>query len=109
MPDKYTKLKTFKLEVNNVLSTYSMPEVEKLAVVKNWHGRKGLHYLETLMPAEREACTMLDGLFDMLATKLKLQYNETIKSLQFRKLIQLESKNIEEWVRRLRVAAVECN
>ena len=27
VPDKYTKLKTFKLEVNNVLSTYSTPEV----------------------------------------------------------------------------------
>ena len=85
MPDKYTELKTFKLEVNNVLSTYSMPEAEKLAVAKNWLGRKELHYVETLMPAEREACTMLDGLHDTLATKLKLQYNETIKSLQFRK------------------------
>ena len=46
-PDKYNKLKTFKLQVNNVLSTYSMPEVEMLAVVKNWLGRKGLQYLET--------------------------------------------------------------
>ena len=34
-PDKYTELKTFKLEVNSVLSTYSMPEAEKLVVVKN--------------------------------------------------------------------------
>ena len=33
-PDKFTELKTFKLEANNVLSTYSMPEAEKLAVVK---------------------------------------------------------------------------
>ena len=29
--DKYTELKTFKLEVNNVLSTYITPEAEKLA------------------------------------------------------------------------------
>ena len=34
MLDKYTELKTFKLEVNNVLSTYNMPEAAKLAVVK---------------------------------------------------------------------------
>ena len=27
-PDKYTELKTFKLEVNNVLSTSSMPEAK---------------------------------------------------------------------------------
>ena len=32
--DKYTELKTFKLEVNNILSTYSTPEAEKLVVVK---------------------------------------------------------------------------
>ena len=29
-PDKYTELKTFKLEVNNVLSTYNIPEAESL-------------------------------------------------------------------------------
>ena len=52
-----------------------MPEAEKLVVVKNWLGRKGLHYLETLTPTEREACNMLDGLFDTLATKFKPQYN----------------------------------
>ena len=61
-PDKYTELKTFKLEVSNVLSTHGMPEAEKLAVVKNWLGRQGFHYLETLMPAEKEPCNRLDGL-----------------------------------------------
>ena len=45
-------------------------------MVKNWLGRKGLHYLETLMAKEKEACNMLQGLFDMLATKFKPQYNE---------------------------------
>ena len=33
--DKYSKLKTFWLEVNNVLSTYNTPQTDKLAVVKN--------------------------------------------------------------------------
>ena len=47
-----------------MLSTYGTPEAEKVAVVKNWLGRKGIHYLETLMPAEKEACNTLDGLFD---------------------------------------------
>ena len=108
-PDKYTNLKTFKLEVNNVLLTYSMPEAEKLAVVKNWLCSKGHHYLETLTPAEREACKTRDGLFDMLATKFKPQYNETVKSLQFQNYFQLEGENIEEWMGRLHVLAVECN
>ena len=75
--DKYKELKTFKLEVSKVLSTYGMPEAEKLAVVKKWLGRKGLNYLETLTLAEKEACNILDGLFDMLAIKFKPQYNGT--------------------------------
>ena len=61
------------------------------------------------MLAEKEACNMLDGLFDMLATTFKPQYIETIKSLQFRKLYQLDNENVEEWMGRLHVAAVECN
>ena len=40
--DKYSEFKTFRLEVNNVLSMYSTPEIDKLAVVKNWLWRKGL-------------------------------------------------------------------
>ena len=39
--DKYSELKTFRLEVNNVLSTYNTPQADKLALVKNWWGRKG--------------------------------------------------------------------
>ena len=52
---------------------------------------------------------MLDGLVHMLTTKFKPQYNETIKSLQFRKLYQLEYENVQEWVERLCAVAVECN
>ena len=32
--DKYTELKTFKLEVRNVLAMYNTPEVDKVAIVK---------------------------------------------------------------------------
>ena len=86
--DKYSELKTFRLEVNNVLSIYNIPQTDKLGVVKNWLGRKGLQYLETLMTAEKEACNTLEGLYETLSNKFKPQYNETIKSLQFRKLYQ---------------------
>ena len=84
--DKYSELKAFMLEVNNVLSMYSSPQTDKLAVVKNWLGRKGLQYLETLMTMEKEMCNNLEGLLETLTNKFKPQYNETIKSLQFRKL-----------------------
>ena len=32
--DKYSKLKTFRLEVNNVLSIYNTPWTDKLALIK---------------------------------------------------------------------------
>ena len=33
-PDKYTELKTLKLEVRNVLSMYNISEADKVAIVK---------------------------------------------------------------------------
>ena len=78
-------------------------------MVKNWLGRKGLHYIETLMENEKEACSTLEGLVNMLADKFKPQYNEAVKSLQFRKLYQLENESVGEWIWRLHVVAAECN
>ena len=48
MEDKYSKLKTFRLEVNNILSTYYMILTEQLAILKNWLGRKELQFLESI-------------------------------------------------------------
>ena len=45
----------------------------------------------------------------MLDNKFKPQYNETIKSLQFRKLYWYENETVEEWIERLHMAVVECN
>ena len=56
------------LEVKNVLSTYNTPEHDKITIDKNWLGRKGLHYIESITEAEKQACNTLQGLFDMLAT-----------------------------------------
>ena len=96
--DKYTEWKAFILEVRNMLSTYNAHEQEKIAMVKNWLGRKGLHYLESLTEGEKQACGTLQGLIDTLAEKFRPQYNETIKSLQFRKLCRSEGENAEEWM-----------
>ena len=70
--DKYTEWKAFILEVRNVLPTYNAQEPDKIAMIKNWLGRKGLHYIETLMASKNKTCNTLKGLFDMLATKLNL-------------------------------------
>ena len=96
------------LEVKNVLSTYNMPEQDKTAIVKNWLGRKGLHYIESITEAEKQACNTLQGLSDMLATKFQPQFNETIKLLQFRKLCRSENDSAEEWMGWLWMVAAEC-
>ena len=107
--DKYSEWKAFTLEVRNVLSTYNTQEQDKIALVKNCLGRKGLHYIESLTEAEKQACSTLQGLFDTLAKKFRPQFNETIKSLQFRKLYRFEGESAEEWMGRLYVAVAECN
>ena len=40
--NKYSELKTFRLEINNILTTYNTPQADQLRMVKNWLGRKGL-------------------------------------------------------------------
>ena len=81
----------------------------KIAIVKNWLGRKGLHYIESLTEGEKQACNTFPGLFDMLATKFRLQFKETIKLLQFRKLCRFEGESAEELMGRLCVAVAGCN
>ena len=108
-PDKYTEWKTFILEVRIVLSTYNANEADKIVMVKNWLGRKGLHYIETLMENKKETFSTLEGLVNILADKFMQQHNETINSLQFRKLGRLENESADEWMGRLHVAVSECN
>ena len=95
--DKYTEWKAFILEVMNVLSTYNAHKQEKITMVKNWLGRKGLHYLESLTEGEKQACGTLQGLIDTLAEKFRAQNNETIKSLQFRQLNRSTHRNTEQY------------
>ena len=66
--------------------------MDKLVLVKNWLGRKGLQYLEMLTTVEKETCNTLEGLFETLCNKVKPQYNETIKSLQFRNYIHMRMR-----------------
>ena len=105
--DKYTEWKAFILEVRYVLTAFNLQETDKIAMVKNWMGRKRLHYIESLTEGEKERCGTLEGLFVMLATKFRPQYNQTIKSLQIRQLHRVEGEVIGEWIGRLHVAASE--
>ena len=105
-PDKYAKWKAFILELRNV---YNVHEADKIAMVKNWLGRKGLHYIESLTGNEKEAYSTFEWLVSMLTDKFKPQYKKTVKSLQFRKLHRLENESVTEWMGRLCVMVVECN
>ena len=86
---KYTELKTFKLEVNIILSIYNTPQAEQLVMVKIRLGRKGQQSLEMLTSEEKITCDTLDGLFETLTSKFRPQFNKTIKSLQFRNCIEM--------------------
>ena len=63
--------------------------------------------LETIMQIEQEACNEEEGLFEKLNNNFSPQYNETIRSLQFCKLVRQYDESTEEWMGRLRIAAIE--
>ena len=71
-------------------------------------GRKGLHYIKSLTEGKKERCGTLEGLLNILATKFRPQYNQTIKSLQFRQLHRDKGKGVDEWMGRLCIVAAEC-
>ena len=65
--------------------------------------------METLNSSREKVSNEEEGLFEMFSNKFKLQYNETIKSLLFHKFVRQHDENAEEWIGRLRIAAIECN
>ena len=73
---KYSKLKNFRLEVNNILATYNTHQPEQLAIVKNWSDRKGMQFIELLTHAEKDTCNTLEGLFKILTNMFKSQFNK---------------------------------
>ena len=72
-----------------------MPQTERIAITKTWLGRKGPQIVETLTLAEQERGNITEGLFNILVIKFKPQYNETRKSLKFRKLLRQGNENVE--------------
>ena len=67
---KYNEHKNFRLELNNIFKSYSMPQVEQIAIIKKWLGRKGLQFLESLTQMEQK---------DVTQQKISLQHS-TINS-----------------------------
>ena len=107
--DKYSEPKNIRLEVNNISTSYNTHHTDQLAIVKNWLGRKGLQFIESLTHVEKEKCNTIEGLFETLTNKFRPEFNEMIKSLQFCKLSRQSEENAGEWMGRLRLAAKECS
>ena len=61
------------------------------------------------MNEEKDTCSTLERLFKILLKKLKSQFNKTIKSLQFHKISRPDGENMDEWMGRLQISAIECN
>ena len=51
----------------------------------------------------------MESVFTILNNKFKPQYNETIKSLQFHKLVRKLNENVEECMGRIGLGAADCN
>ena len=64
--DKYSKLKNFRLEVNNIFKSYNKPTDRTVSNYKNWLGRKGLQFIESLKQMEQERCNTTEGIFTTL-------------------------------------------
>ena len=57
------------MEVNNIFESYKLLQTERVAIIGNWLGRKGLQFLETLTEAEQKRCNTTEGLFHTLIRK----------------------------------------
>ena len=64
-PDRYVELLNFKMEVANVWQTqaYDLNDSEKVSILKNWLGKEGLQFIQTLANIEKGACKSTIGLF----------------------------------------------
>ena len=85
--DKYDELQNFQVEASNMLQNYNLGQREGVSVIKNWVDREGLQLMAHLTKEEQDGCNDEKGLFENLRKKFKPQFNETIKSLQFCKLV----------------------
>ena len=66
--DRYVELLYFKMEVANTLQvkSFDLNDEEKVPVIKNWLGREGLQFIQTVINIEKEACKGATGMFNTL-------------------------------------------
>ena len=111
VPDRYVELLNFKMEVANILQTkgYDLNYKEKVPIIKKLDMPRGLHFIQTLMNAEKDTCDSATGLFNVLKEKFRPQHNEMILSIQYCKLYRKVYESAEEWMGKLCIRATEYN
>ena len=59
------------MHVNNIFfnNSYNTSDADKMSIIKIWLGREGLHFVHTLMDAEKEACRTVEDLFSIFSDK----------------------------------------
>ena len=71
-----------------MLQNFNLGQTERVLVIRNWLGRVGLQPKATLTQEEQEAYNDEKGCLNNKIKKFKPEYNKTIKSVQFCKLIR---------------------
>ena len=73
-PDRYVELLHFAVEVTNMLQAkvYELNEEERVVIIKNWSGRVGLQFMQTLTHVETETWKSTTALFNVLKEKFRL-------------------------------------
>ena len=107
---KYNGLQNFEMEVRNIFVTkiYDITDSEKVPKIKNWIGREGPHFIETLTTEKQEMCKNSTDLFQILNIKFKPQHNEIILSLHYCILLSDINESAEEWMDQLRIKVNKC-
>ena len=96
VPDRYVELLNFEMDVENVLPLEAYDPSEEGAIIKNWLGREGVQFIQTLTNAEKEACKSTTGVFNALKEKFRQQHNEMILSLLYCKLQRKGNESTQE-------------
>ena len=106
---RHIKLLNFEMKVMKILEAkaYEITDEEKIPVIKNWLGRRGLQLIKTFTKKGKEKCKMPKGLFPVLSHKLKPCHNKIVLLLQYLKLKRKSHKSNQEWMGRLCTKAAE--
>ena len=92
MPDRYVELLNFQLEVMNILETraYEINNEERMPVIRDWLGLKGMLLTETFTQEKKEKCKTTKRLSSVLSNRFNLYHNWIILALQNQKCKEKE-------------------